>query len=101
MSEEAEEHLGKSMVSLPSTSREKPTSFLCSRQRSLYTQCINIFECLDGNDGGKLRHILQDANRESQDEHRLVCTFRLPKGKRPSRTRQDIKVRDNEPFTHR
>jgi hypothetical protein len=25
-------------------------------------------------------------------EHRLVCTFRLPKGKRPSRTREDIKV---------
>jgi len=28
----------------------------------------------------------------ANEEHRLVCTFRLPKGKRPSRTREDIKA---------
>jgi PAS domain-containing protein len=73
MSDEVEHHLGKSM-------------------RSLYTQCINIFECLDINDGNKLRKILALSNQITNQEHRLVCTFRLPKGKRPSRAREDIKA---------
>lgn len=70
MSDEVEQHLGKSM-------------------RSLYTQCMNIYECLDQQDGENLREILCQS---SDDEHRLVCTLRLPKGKRPSRTREDIKT---------
>jgi PAS domain-containing protein len=73
MSDEVEHHLGKTM-------------------RSLYTQCINIFECLDNVDGRKLRTILDSSNDLVNNEHRLVCTFRLPKGKRPSRTREDIKA---------
>ena len=73
MSDEVEQHLGKSM-------------------RSLYTQCTNIFECLDKTDGSKLRAILNSSIDMSCREHRLVCTFRLPKGKRPSRVREDIKV---------
>jgi PAS domain-containing protein len=73
MSDGVEQHLGKSM-------------------RSLYTQCINIFQCLDKTDGNKLRLILNASNELAQQEHRLVCTFRLPKGKRPSRIREDIKT---------
>jgi PAS domain-containing protein len=73
MSDEVEHHLGKTM-------------------RSLYTQCINIFECLDNVDGGKLNEILSQSDDLANKEHRLVCTFRLPKGKRPSRTREDIKA---------
>lgn len=72
ISEEAEQHLGKSM-------------------RSLYSQCINMFECLDKTDGDQLRLILADSERDQGQEHQLVCTFRLPKGKRPSRINEDIK----------
>lgn len=70
MSDEVEQHLGKSM-------------------RSLYTQCMNIYECLDQHDGENLREILC---RSSDDEHQMICTLRLPKGKRPSRTREDVKT---------
>jgi len=73
MSDEVEHHLGKTM-------------------RSLYTQCVNIFECLDHVDGSKLQTILSSSNDMATSEHRVVCTFRLPKGKRPSRTREDIKA---------
>jgi PAS domain-containing protein len=73
MSDEVEQHLGKSM-------------------RSLYTQCINIFQCLDETDGDKLRLILDSSVDLAHQEHRLVCTLRLPKGKRPSRTSEDIKT---------
>jgi PAS domain-containing protein len=73
MSDEVEHHIGKTM-------------------RSLYTQCINIFECLDNVDGKKLRTILDSSDDLINNEHRLICSFRLPKGKRPSRTREDIKA---------
>lgn len=73
LSDEVEHHLGKSM-------------------RSLYTQCINIFQCLDKRDGNKLRTIFNSPVDMTHQEHRLVCTFRLPKGKRPSRIREDIKT---------
>jgi hypothetical protein len=73
MSDEVEHHLGKTM-------------------RSLYTQCMNMYECLDKTDGKKLRSILNLSVDLANEEHQLVCTFRLPKGKRPSRTREDIKV---------
>jgi PAS domain-containing protein len=73
MSDEVEQHLGKTM-------------------RSLYTQCINMFECLNKTDGNKLRKILESSDDLTNKEHRLVCNFRLPKGKRPSRTREDIKA---------
>jgi len=73
MSDDVEHHLGKSM-------------------RILYTQCTNIFECLNETDSGKLQSILNTSVDLAQQEHRLVCTFRLPKGKRPSRTREDIKT---------
>lgn len=51
---------------------------------------MNIFQCLDQTDGEKLRSIL---NTPVNGDRQLVCTFRLPKGKRPSRTREDIKVK--------
>ncbi|CAF0859783.1 unnamed protein product [Rotaria sordida] len=73
ISDEAEHHLGKSM-------------------RSLYTQFINIFECLNETDGNKLRLILNTSTNLADQEHRLVCTFRLPKGKRPSRANEDVKT---------
>ncbi|CAF2987649.1 unnamed protein product [Rotaria sp. Silwood2] len=73
MSDEVEHHLNKTM-------------------RSLYTQCMNIFECLDKTDGDELRSILNSSDDSANKEHRLVCTLRLPKGKRPSRTREDIKT---------
>lgn len=71
ISEEAEFHLGKSM-------------------RSLYAQCINIFECLDENDAEKLKKIFDSSKNDFGQEHRLVCALRLPKGKRPSRVREDV-----------
>lgn len=88
MSDEVEQHLGKSMVRKTDSRIEILFQFFF--QRSLYTQCMNIYECLDQQDGENLREILCQT---SDDEHRLVCTLRLPKGKRPSRTREDVKVR--------
>ncbi|CAF2485566.1 unnamed protein product [Rotaria sp. Silwood2] len=73
ISDEAEHHFGKSM-------------------RSLYTQFINIFECLNKTDGDKLRSILNSSNEFAHQDHQLVCTFRLPKGKRPSRANEDVKT---------
>ncbi|CAF3422294.1 unnamed protein product [Rotaria socialis] len=73
MSEEVEHHLNKTM-------------------RSLYTQCINIFECLDKVDSKSFRSILNSSDVFTNKEHRLICTLRLPKGKRPSRTREDVKT---------
>lgn len=73
MSDDVEHHLGKSM-------------------RSLCTQLINIFECLDRTDGDKLRSILNSSMSGTQQEYQLVCTLRLPKGKRPSRTQEDVKT---------
>ncbi|CAF2059127.1 unnamed protein product [Rotaria magnacalcarata] len=73
MSEEVEYHLNKTM-------------------RSLYTQCINIFECLDKVDSESFRSILNASDDFTNKEHRLICTLRLPKGKRPSRTREDVKT---------
>lgn len=73
ISDEVEHHLGKSM-------------------RSIYTQCINMHECLDSTDNAKLEAVLSRANDLIQVEHKLVCTFRLPKGKRPSRAREDVKA---------
>ncbi|UJR09105.1 hypothetical protein I4U23_013352 [Adineta vaga] len=73
MSDEVENHLGKTM-------------------RSLYTQCMNLYDCLDKTDGEKLHTILESSGDLTNREHQLVCTFRLPKGKRPSRTREDIKA---------
>jgi hypothetical protein len=74
MSDEVEHHLGKTM-------------------RALYTQCINIFQCLDDIDRVKLGSILESpVTTMPQEDFRLICTFRLPKGKRPSRTREDIKT---------
>lgn len=74
MSDEAENHFGKSM-------------------RSLYTQFINIFECLRGDDRNKLRTILNSSQISlPHQEHRLICTLHLPKGKRPSRANEDVKT---------
>nr|BAK03302.1 predicted protein [Hordeum vulgare subsp. vulgare] len=73
ISDEAEHHLEKSM-------------------RSLYTQCVNMFECLDQVDSERLRSILNSSVDLNQQEHRLVCTLRLPKGKRPSRINEDVKT---------
>lgn len=73
ISDEVEQHLGKSM-------------------RSIYAQCINMYECLDSTDDAKLEAVLRRANDLVPVEHKLVCTFRLPKGKRPSRAREDIKA---------
>jgi len=51
-----------------------------------------MYECLDSTDDAKLEAVLRRANDLVPVEHKLVCTFRLPKGKRPSRAREDIKV---------
>ncbi len=59
---------------------------------------MNMFECLDKIDGEKLQTILDSSDDLADKEHRLVCTFRLPKGKRPSRTREDIKVNKHKPI---
>ncbi|CAF1556563.1 unnamed protein product, partial [Didymodactylos carnosus] len=56
--------------------------------RTLYTQCINIYDCLDSVDRKKLKKILSTSTN-IESEKTLLCTWRLPKGKRPSRAHLD------------
>ncbi|CAF0873384.1 unnamed protein product [Didymodactylos carnosus] len=58
--------------------------YLLKDVRTLYIQCANIYECLDVVDGEKLNKILSMSN-DFESEKELLCTWRLPKGKRPSR----------------
>lgn len=51
-----------------------------------------MYECLNEADGEKLKSILDKSDDINQNDHKLVCDFRLPKGKRPSRVREDIKA---------
>ena len=53
---------------------------------------MNLYDCLDKTDREKLRDVLVASDDVANKEYQLVCTFRLPKGKRPSRTREDVKV---------
>lgn len=53
---------------------------------------MNLYDCLDKADREKLHAVLEKSGDLANKEHSLVCTFRLPKGKRPSRTREDVKV---------
>lgn len=72
------------------TISEEAEFYLSKSMRSLYAQCINIFDCLDENDAVKLKQIFDSNRKDAAREHQIVCTLRLPKGKRPSRAAEDV-----------
>ncbi|CAF4695014.1 unnamed protein product [Rotaria socialis] len=63
ISDEAKHHLRKEM-------------------RVLYAQMINILDCLDNTDRNKLQTVFRSSVDFPNQEHSLICTLRLPKGKR-------------------
>ncbi|CAF4097105.1 unnamed protein product [Rotaria socialis] len=71
ISDEAKHHLRKEM-------------------RVLYAQMINILDCLDNTDRDKLQTVFRSSVDFPNQEHSLICTLRLPKGKRPSRINEDV-----------
>lgn len=66
-------------------------SFFCfsSFQRSLYPQLTSIYECVNNDDHESIRNMLSTP---TNGEQRIICTWNLPRGKRPSRTHTESKV---------
>ncbi|CAM4744779.1 unnamed protein product [Rotaria magnacalcarata] len=62
---------------------------LRKEMRVLYAQMVNILDCLDNTDRDKLQTIFRSSVDLPNQEHSLICTLRLPKGKRPSRINED------------
>ncbi|CAF2245870.1 unnamed protein product [Rotaria magnacalcarata] len=63
---------------------------LRKEMRVLYAQMVNILDCLDNTDRDKLQTIFRSSVDLPNQEHSLICTLRLPKGKRPSRINEDV-----------
>ena len=59
-------------------------------QRALYPQLTSIYQCVNRENHEAIHHLL--ANR-TWDEQSVICTWNLPRGKRPSRTHTESKVR--------
>jgi hypothetical protein len=63
--------------------------YLRKNVRSLYPQLTSIFDCVSKNDHESIRRILSTP---TNIEQRVICTWNLPRGKRPSRTHTESKV---------
>jgi hypothetical protein len=58
-------------------------------KRSLYPQLTSIYDCVNSDDHESIRRLLSTP---INIEQRIVCTWNLPRGKRPSRTHTESKV---------
>jgi hypothetical protein len=58
-------------------------------KRSLYPQLTSIYDCVSDDDHESIRRILSTP---TNTEQRVICTWNLPRGKRPSRTHTESKV---------
>ncbi|CAF1133101.1 unnamed protein product [Didymodactylos carnosus] len=58
--------------------------------RSLYPQMTNIYDCVDKNDKIQIQNML--SNQSLENEQQVLCTWHLPRGKRPSRTQMETKT---------
>jgi hypothetical protein len=58
-------------------------------KRSLYPQLTSIYECVDKDDHHNIRQILSTP---TMGEKHAICTWILPRGKRPNRSHMETKV---------
>jgi hypothetical protein len=59
-------------------------------KRSLYPQLTSIYECVSKDDREAIRQILSTP---TMDEKHAICTWILPRGKRPNRSHMETKVK--------
>jgi PAS domain S-box-containing protein len=62
--------------------------YLRKNVRSLYPQLTSIYDCVSDDDHESIRRILSTP---TNTEQRVICTWNLPRGKRPSRTHTESK----------
>ncbi|UJR30250.1 hypothetical protein I4U23_017788 [Adineta vaga] len=62
--------------------------YLRKNVRSLYPQLTSIYDCINQDDHEAIQRILSTPTSEEQ---RIICTWNLPRGKRPSRTHTESK----------
>lgn len=62
--------------------------YLRKNVRSLYPQLTSIYECVNIDDHESIRHVLSTI---TTCEQQVICTWNLPRGKRPSRTHTESK----------
>jgi PAS domain S-box-containing protein len=62
--------------------------YLRKNVRSLYPQLTSIYDCVNSDDHESIRRLLSTP---INIEQRIVCTWNLPRGKRPSRTHTESK----------
>jgi hypothetical protein len=58
-------------------------------KRSLYPQLTSIYDCISKDEHDTVRQILSTP---TDIEQRVICTWNLSRGKRPSRTHTEAKV---------
>jgi len=62
--------------------------YLRKNVRSLYPQFTRIYDCVSTDDHEPINRILSNV---TDSEQRVICTWNLPRGKRPSRTHTESK----------
>jgi PAS domain S-box-containing protein len=62
--------------------------YLRKNVRSLYPQLTSIYDCVNNDDHESIRRILSTP---TDVEQRVICTWNLPRGKRPSRVHTESK----------
>ncbi|UJR16268.1 hypothetical protein I4U23_003175 [Adineta vaga] len=62
--------------------------YLRKNVRSLYPQLTSIYDCVSKDDHENIRRML---SMPSMDEKRAICTWILPRGKRPNRSQTETK----------
>ncbi|CAF1117342.1 unnamed protein product [Rotaria sordida] len=63
--------------------------YLRKNIRSLYSQMTSIYNCVSKEDHESIRHVL---SKSTNIEQRIICTWYLPRGKRPSRNYTETKT---------
>lgn len=63
--------------------------YLRKNVRALYSQLTSIYQCIGADHHESFRQIL---NRPTTDEQRVICSWHLPRGKRPSRTHSESRT---------
>jgi hypothetical protein len=58
-------------------------------KRLLYPQLTSIYDCVNNDDHESIRRVLSTP---TNNEQQIICTWNLPRGKRPSRTHTESKV---------
>jgi len=62
--------------------------YLRKNVRSLYPQLTSIYDCVSEDDYNSIHQVLSTT---SEAEQQVICTWNLPRGKRPSRTHTESK----------